>query len=150
MEVIKLASNVRKKLIIIGFLLTTVLIFYISLPIITPFIFVGPAPFFTINNHDVKGHEVTVEVFDKNNKLIMNETYSLEPKGSASLSRPFSLRFYQEKREYTFKVSMDKQITKTVKTEIPDMYTFVYINLYYQDYESPEIIPIFIVTTGYC
>lgn len=93
---------------------------------------------------------MTVEVFDKNNKLIMNETYSLEPKGSASLSRPFSLRFYQEKREYTFKVSMDKQITKTVKTEIPDMYTFVYINLYYQDYESPEIIPIFIVTTGYC
>lgn len=145
-----MASNVRKKLIIIGFLLITVLIYYISLPILIPFIFIGSAPFFIISNHDVKGHEVTVEVFDQKNKLIMNETYCLEPKGDASMSRPFSLKYYQEKREYTFKVSIDKQITKIVKTEIPDMYNFVYIMLYYKDYESPETIPIFMVVTQYC
>jgi len=45
---------------------------------------------------------------------------------------------------------MDKQITKTVKAEIPDRHTFVYIYLYYNEYGSPEIIPIFMVTTEYC
>jgi len=142
-----LVSNIRNKFIIIGFLLIISLFIYASFN----FIFKGPtAPFFIVNNHDVKGHEVTVEVSDQNKKSIMNETYSLEPKGDMSQARPFSLRFYQEKKEYIFKVTVDKQITKTVKTEIPDRYTFVYINLYYNDYESPEIIPIFIVTTEYC
>ncbi len=45
---------------------------------------------------------------------------------------------------------MDKQITKIVKMEIPDRHTLVYISLYYKDYESPEAIPIFMVTTKYC
>ncbi|AKB26934.1 hypothetical protein MSSIT_0215 [Methanosarcina siciliae T4/M] len=132
---------------ILGFLLIVSLFVYASFN----FILKGPtAPLFVINNLDVNGHEVTVEVSDQNKKLIVNETYNLEPEGDVSQSRPFISRYYQEKKEYTFKVTMDKQITKTVKAEIPDRHTFVYIYLYYNEYGSPEIIPVFMVTTEYC
>lgn len=65
-------------------------------------------------------------------------------------SRPLSLKFSREKREYTFKVTMDKKIKNITKVEIPNRRTFVDIRLYYKnygdiphvDYESPEIIPI--------
>jgi hypothetical protein len=120
--------------------LIAVLIFYVSLT----FIFIGSAaPFFVIHNHDVKGHEVTVEVFDQQNKSIINETYSLEFEGDFSHFRPLSLWFHREKREYTFKVTMGKQITSAVKMEIPNSHSLVDIWLYSKDYESGEIIPIF-------
>lgn len=68
--------------------------------------------------------------------------------------RPLSLKLNREKREYTFKVTMDKQITNSTKVNISDSHTSVDIRLYrknygeipYVDYESPEIIPIFIET----
>lgn len=103
----------------------------------------GPAAsFFVIHNHDVKNHEVTVEVFDQQNKSIINETYILESEGDFSQSRPLNLRFHREKREYTFKVNMDNQITNTVKLEIPHSHALVDIRLYSKDYESGEIVPI--------
>ncbi|WP_082093114.1 hypothetical protein [Methanosarcina siciliae] len=136
------------KLVILFMLLTIALFFYVSLP----FMFRGPAaPLFVIHNHDIKGHEVAVEVFDQQNKSIINETCSLEPKSDMSRSRPFSLRFHREKREYTFKVIMDNQITSTAKMEFPNSHAFADIRLYskdygdtYSDYESPETIPILI------
>lgn len=150
-----MASNVRKKLTVIGFLLITVSLIYISLPIIIPFIFSGStAPFFVIHNHDVKSHEAAVEVFDQRNKSVINETYSLEPKSDLLQSRPLSLKFSREKREYTFKVTVDKKIKNITKVKIPNRRTLVDIRLYYKnygdiphvDYKSPEIIPIFIET----
>ncbi|AKB30150.1 hypothetical protein MSSIT_3431 [Methanosarcina siciliae T4/M] len=133
-------GNNDGKLVILLMLLTIALFFYISLP----FMFRGPAaPLFVIHNHDIKGHEVAVEVFDQQNKSIINETYSLESEGDFSQARPSSLRFHREKREYTFKVTMDKQITSTVKMEIPNNYSLVDIWLYSKDYESGEIVPIF-------
>jgi len=134
-------GNNTKKLVISGI---TILIFILVLYLFLHFIFMGSAaPFFVIHNHDVKGHEVTVEVFDQQNKSIINETYSLEPKGDFSQARPLSLQFHREKREYTFKVTMDKQITSTVKMEIQHSHALVDIWLYSKDYESGEIIPIF-------
>ncbi|AKJ38368.1 hypothetical protein MCM1_1316 [Methanosarcina barkeri CM1] len=133
----------------------TVLLIYISLTIIIPFIFTGStAPFFVIHNDDRKSHEAAVEVFDQNNKSVINETYSLEPKSDFSQSRPLSLKLSWEKKEYIFKVTMDKKITNMTKVEIPNRRTSVYIRLYYKnhgdiphmDYESPKIIPIFIQT----
>ncbi|HIH94338.1 TPA: hypothetical protein HA338_09930 [Methanosarcina acetivorans] len=136
------------KLVILFMLLTIALFFYVSLP----FMFRGPAaPLFVIHNHDVKGHEVAVEVFDQQNKSIINETYILEPKSDMLRSRPFSLRLHREKREYTFKVTMDKQITSTDKLEFPNSHAFADVRLYskdygdtYLDYESPKTIPILI------
>ncbi|WP_440946799.1 hypothetical protein ACSAZL_00435 [Methanosarcina sp. T3] len=86
---------------------------------------------------------MAVEVFDQQNKSIINETYSLESEGDFSQVRPLSLRFSHEKREYIFKVTMDKQITSTVKIEIPNSHSLVDIWLYGRDYESGEIFPIF-------
>ncbi len=133
-------GNTTKKLIILGLIiLITVPFFYVSLP----FIFRGPAAsFFVIHNHDVKKHEVTVEVFDQQNKSIINETFSMASEGDFSQSRPLSLRFHREKREYTFKVTMDNQITNTVKLEIPHSHALVDIRLYSKDYESGKIVPI--------
>lgn len=109
----------------------------------------GPAaPLFVIHNHDVKIHEVVVEVFDQHNKSIINETYSLEPEGDFSQARPLSLQFQREKREYTFKVTMDKQVASVVKMEIPHSQTLVNIRLYSKDYESGEIVPISMKTAA--
>jgi len=90
-----LANNIRTKFMILGFLLIVSLFVYA----LFNFIFKGPtAPLFVINNLDVNGHEVTVEVSDQNKKLIVNETYNLEPEGDVSQSRPFISRYYQEKK----------------------------------------------------
>lgn len=132
-----------------------VLLIYKFLPIIIPFIFTGStAPFLVIHNHDIKGHETAIEVFDQHNKSVINETYRLEPKSDLLQPRPLSLKLSWEKREYTFKVTMDKKITNKIKVEIPNRRTLVDIRLYYKsygdiphvDYESPEIIPISIET----
>lgn len=152
---VELANKIRKKFIVTLSLLTIVLFICASLPITVPFIFTGStASFFIIHNHDVKSHEVTVEVFDQHDKSIINETHHLEPKSDLSHSRPLSLKFSREKKEYTFKVTVDKQITNITKVEIPNPRTSVDIRLYYKyygeiphmDYESPEIIPIFVET----
>lgn len=139
-------GNNAKNLVISGIIILLAALFlYISLP----FIFMGPAaPFFVIHNHDVKSHEVIVEVFDQNNKSIIYETYRLEPEDDFSQARPFSLQFQREKREYTFKVTMDKQITSVVKMEIPHSHTLVNIRLYNKDYESGEIVPISMKTAA--
>lgn len=90
-----MANNIKTKFIIIGFLLTVSLLVYISFN----FMLMGPtAPLFIINNHDVKDHEVTVEVSDQNKKLVMNETYSLGSKGDVLQPRTFISRYYQEKK----------------------------------------------------
>jgi len=93
-----------------------------------------------IHNHDDKSHEVTVEVFDQNNNSIINETHTLERRSDFTRSRPLIVRLPWEDIEYTFKVTMDKQITNVTKVEIPDRKTSVNIRLYY------EIIPITITT----
>lgn len=136
-----MAGNVGNKFIIIAFLLIIALVSYISLPILIPFIFGGSAaPLFVIHNHDDKSHEVTVEVFDQNNNSIINETHTLERRSDFTRSRPLIVRLPWEDIEYTFKVTMDKQITNVTKVEIPDRKTSVNIRLYY------EIIPITITT----
>ncbi len=129
-------------------LLIIVLFFYFSLP----FMFRGSAEsFFVIHNHDIKDHEVAIEVFDQHNKSIINETYILDPQSDVSRPGPFSLRS-RDKREYIFKVTMDDQITSTAKLDFPNSHAFADIRLYYRDYgdirnenrESPKIVPILI------
>lgn len=139
-------ANNAKKLVISGII---ILIAALFLYIFLPFIFMGPAaPFFVIHNHDAKSHEVVVEVFDQDNKSIINETYHLEPEDDFSQARPLSLQFQREKREYMFKVTMDKQVASVVKMEIPHSHTLVNIRLYSKDYESGEIVPISMKTAA--
>lgn len=106
----------------------------------------SPTPIFEIYNHDIKSHEVIVEVFDPDNKSIINETYILESEGDLSQPRPFSLWLPQAKGKYMFKVTIDKQITNAVKIEIQNQYSGAAISLYSKNYESGEKIPILIET----
>lgn len=141
---ILLSGKFRNKLLIIGLLLIAALFLYIT----APFIFKGSTtPIFEIYNHDVKNHEVTVEIFDLNNKSIMRQTYILESESDLSQPRPLSLWLPQSKGDYLFKVTMDKRITNTVKINIPNRYTGVTIGLYSKNYESGENIPILIEKT---
>lgn len=108
----------------------------------------SPTPIFIIFNDDIKSHEVTVEVFNPDSESIINRTYNLEPGSDFLEDRPLSLWFPQAKGEYMCKVTMDKQITNTVKIEIPNQYTGVNIRLYSKNYESGEIIPVSIETVA--
>jgi len=134
-----LAIKIKNKFIIVTVLFIITLFFYIF------FLFIingPPAHFLSIHNHDVKSHEVEIQVTDQHNKLIINETYTLEPKSDLVRSRPLSLKFSREKKEYMFKVIIDKQIENTVKIEIPHQFSTVVIRLYYEDPQSGEIIPL--------
>ena len=90
----------------------------------------SPTPIFEIYNHDIKSHEVIVEVFDPDNKSIINETYILESEGDLSQPCPFSLWLPQAKGKYMFKVTIDKQITNAVKIEIQNQYSGLSAVLY--------------------
>jgi len=93
-------------------------------------------------------------VFDQHNKSVINKTYILESKSDLSESRPLSLKFSLEKREYTFKVTMDKKVIYITEVGIPNRRTLVDIRLYdkrycgipHMDHESSEIILISIET----
>jgi hypothetical protein len=112
-----------------------------------PFILMGPpTPIFVIYNHDVKSHEVTIEILDPDNKSIINETYIIESEGDLSQSRPLGLWLPQAKGEYMFKVTMDKKIINAVKIEIQGQYSGAAIRLYSKNFKSGEKIPILIET----
>lgn len=106
----------------------------------------SPTPIFEIYNHDIKSHEVIVEVFNPDDKSIINETYILESQGDLSQPRPLSLWLPQAKGEYTFKVTVDKQTTNAVNIKIQNQYSGAAISLYSKNYESGEKIPILIET----
>lgn len=140
---IYLSGKFGNKLFTIAFLLGIGLFLYAAIP----FIFMGlPTPIFQIFNDDVKSHEVTVEVFNQDNKSVINKTYILESEADFLEERPLSLCFPQEKREFVFKVTIDKQNTNTSKILIPNPYTGATIRLYSKNYESGENIPVLIET----
>lgn len=104
----------------------------------------SPAPIFQIFNDDVKSHEVTVEIFNQDNEIVINKIYNLDPDADFLEKRPLSLRLPQSKGEYILKITMDKEITNTTRIEIPDQYTGITIRLYSKNYETGENIPILI------
>lgn len=70
----------------------------------------------------------------------------MESKSDLVRSRPLSLKFSREKKEYIFKVTMDKQSTNTAKMDVPHQFATVYISLYIKDYKSGETVPILMET----
>lgn len=125
-------------LIAIGIVIVAVVSFHI----IFPFILVGPpSSLYHINNEDAISHKVVIEVFDPHNRSILKETHDLSPKGSIEYQKPPSLKFTRPEGEYTFKVTLDGEITETYETEVyPHM--MVYIWLYYEDSNSGGKSPI--------
>ncbi|MGB9928669.1 MAG: hypothetical protein ACPK85_09730 [Methanosarcina sp.] len=124
----------RPLFIIILFICTILLFIFIE----------SPAPIFQIFNDDIKNHEVTVEIFNQDNELVINKIYNLDPGADFLEKRSLSLRLPQSKDEYILKITIDKKITNTTRIEISDQYTGISIRLYSKNYETGENIPILI------
>jgi len=97
-----------------GIVVLAAICFYVFFPILIA----PPLPFYHIENNDVNNHEVVVKVFDQDNKTIFKKTHMLGPKEEIRQSKPFLLKFTWPEGEYTFKVTLDSEITKTYETKM--------------------------------
>ena len=132
----------RSNKIIIG--IGIVIVAVVSFHIIFPFFLVGsPLPLYYVQNEDDNSHEVVIEVFDPHNISILKETHDLSPKDSIEHPKPSSLKFTQVEGDYTFKVTLDGEITETFETEVYP-HSMVDIGLYDEDSNSGEVTPIYI------
>lgn len=131
--------SLRRKLATVISILALILIL---LPVITPYIIAGPpTPFFSIRNHDDKGHELRVEIYDSKNNSVFNETYELSVGEEVYYPKPF--RFLvpiSEAANYEFKFILDNNLTKTYTTNIQPWNT-VEAELY-SDYEEDKVLSI--------
>jgi hypothetical protein len=111
-------KTISKVLIGIGIVaLISMLGFYIFLESLSPggvFGYIEPLRF-SIFNGDENKHDITVEIFDSNNKTIFSEIYSLEPRGSIQ-----SPVITEKRGKYMFKVTLDNNITRTHKTSVSE------------------------------
>lgn len=62
--------------------------------VVFPLVLVGtPTSLFTIANHDVVNHEVTVEIFAPNNESFLKEQYTIKPSEYISEEKPTLMVF---------------------------------------------------------
>ncbi len=86
-------------------------------------------------NHDVEGHQISVEVLDVNNSTLYMASYFVDPRKFVR-----SPVIITEKGNYLVKVTLDENITKNVSVNLNEEKTLV-INLYSEGmdfgYEMP-------------
>lgn len=95
-----------------------------------------------VHNHDIIEHEVSVEVFNSDNKSIMQEFFKLAPESYIVSQRPLRMSLPLTEGEYQFMVTVDNETTKTALLEVSHPYDKVVIRLYEEDVISKEITPI--------
>ncbi|MBN2487661.1 MAG: hypothetical protein JXA98_01385 [Methanosarcinaceae archaeon] len=109
----------KKTVVVLGTLTILILGLYVASPFVQKAL-VYPhddtLSLFVIQNQDLNDHEVVVEVFDSHNKSLLKETYLLYPKTSVAHPRPFRFKI-DRWSEYTFKVTLDDEITETYTTK---------------------------------
>ncbi|WP_256621766.1 hypothetical protein [Methanolobus chelungpuianus] len=103
----------------------------VLLYIVFPFVLVGsPTSFFTIWNRDVVSHEVTIQIFDSNDRSLLREQYTVEPDESISKEKPFSMIF-----KALFKGTLDDYVVvATLDNNSSTSY-----KIGYQLWNTPEI-----------
>jgi len=109
----------KKTVVVLGALTILILGLYIASPFVQKALCYphdDTLPLFIIQNQDLNDHEAVVEVFDSHNRSILKETYLLYPKTSAAYPRPFRFKI-DRWSEYTFKVTLDDEITETYTTK---------------------------------
>lgn len=122
----------RKKLIIGVIVLIAAVLIINEVVVYWPYFVVGaPLGVFGINNMDSTNHSVNVQVFDSNNKLLLNKTYEL---GHSQPGQwvPEQFKQYPEngwesvqdkdrlfpKGYYTFIVTLDNNSARTFQEEL--------------------------------
>ncbi|MEA1895699.1 MAG: hypothetical protein U9N36_11000 [Euryarchaeota archaeon] len=101
--------------ILIGVVITT-LVAMVSFYIYFPILLAGPIEplhFHVGTNDNVNRHNITIEIFNYNNKSIFKETYNLDPKEGID-----SPGITKRRGKYTIKVTVDDEITRTSKAYV--------------------------------
>lgn len=107
-----------------------------------PFLLIGsPLPIFSIDNKDVNEHKAVIEIFDSTNKSVFKKTYELAPEDRVSQPKPTWLILQLsippgDKEEYTVKVILDDNLTKTHSIRV-ELWNTVDIKIHGYDAESP-------------
>jgi len=98
---------------------------------------VEPLHFHLVNGDDINRPNITVEIFNSNNKSIFKETYNLGPKEAID-----SPEITKRRGKYMFKVTLDDEITRTYKAGVGQVtggQGVVGISVYTKDPISGEI-----------
>ncbi len=116
----------RKNILFTLVILIILVLIYVSLP----FLFMGPAaPLFTVNNHDERGHNVHVEVFDQTGTRIAMEEEYLQ--WAEDITYPRTLwQWLPISQEYTFEVSIDGKTETTHSVAIGGPHEMVDISVH--------------------
>ena len=98
--------------------------------------FIGPIePLrFSVHNSDVNEHNITVEIFDSDNKCIFKERYNLAPEEEVG-----SPKITKRRGEYMVKGTLDGEITRTYRAKVGSGRRGVRIDVYIKDPISGEI-----------
>ncbi len=124
------------------------LLFLLTIPLaaiagyyLLTFLLVGPADdnFFELKNHDVRTHEVSVEILNSHNESIFKESYKLLPDESVSRIKPFNLKNSFEQKKYTFKVVLDNGVAEEKTSISLHRWSTATIDIYW-DYKTPIMI----------
>lgn len=127
-----------KLLIFIGFIMLILSGFLVICQLL---LFGSSTSLFHMSNNVLQSHEVTVEIFDVHNESIFKEKYLLAPDDRVSHQKPTWLLLQLSippgnKEEYTFKATLDDNITKTHRFEV-EMWNTLDIKIRGYDAESP-------------
>jgi hypothetical protein len=86
---------------------------------------------FAIYNNDTNSHQITMEIFNSNNRSLFQQTYKINPK-----ERIHSPEITKDKGEYIFKITLDGEIERTFKARVGLGFSQVGILLYYTRYRG--------------
>lgn len=109
----------RKKLIIGIVVLIAAVLIIKEIVAYFPYFMVGaPLGVFGISNRDSTNHSANVQIFDSNNKLLLNETYDLGPSQTLYYPEKGWKDVYEREKlfpsgDYKIILTLDGNVTKT-------------------------------------
>lgn len=109
----------RKKLIICIVVLIAAVLIIKEIVAYWPYFMMGaPLGVFGISNMDSTNHSVNVQIFDSNNKLLINQTYGLGPSQRLYYPEKGWKDVYEREKlfprgDYKFVITLDDSFTKT-------------------------------------
>ena len=139
----------KKKIKLTIFVILILFIGYYLFFLVTPLIVVGPpSSVYSITNYDSMPHNISVLIFDENNKSVLQNTYVIRPEQNVDFDRQInwhipimSEQITWSHGTYPFQFILDNNISKNITIPIWPWQT-IGVWLYYQGYYDNEPIPI--------
>jgi len=138
-------------LIFVGIAALIILFGYLFLFLIGPIMLAGPpCSLYYITNDSTEDHTIVVEIFDENNISVLKEAYNLSPGKYVKYDR--GIGWYPKTSwylitwsdgTYIFYFSLDNKYSEKYTMDVFPTCS-VNIELFYEDYQTNEIIPIYI------